>query len=192
MSKRGINMKIADITYQSNMSEFIDMGQVSSQVEVLGTLISNIKDSLLSSLYNCTTIENGGLDKESFILEGESILNDKANESKENVEMLLEKMNSLKNIIVENATEHRIEELTRYIQCLEERISEVEEKIQTLNAMLRETQSGTELPTISAKYIILMEQIKSYERELGVGTTFMLGLRQKLEIAKRELSKLNI
>ena len=63
-------MKIADITYQSNMSEFIDMGQVSSQVEVLGTLISNIKDSLLSSLYNCTTIENGGLDKESFILEG--------------------------------------------------------------------------------------------------------------------------
>lgn len=192
MSKRGINMKIADITYQSNMSEFIDMGQVSSQVEVLGTLISNIKDSLLSSLYNCTTIENGGLDKESFILEGESILNDKANESKENVEMLLEKMNSLKNIIVENATEHRIEELTRYIQCLEERISEVEEKIQTLNAMLRETQSGTELPTISAKYIILMEQIKSYERELGVGTTFMLGLRQKLEMAKRELSKLNI
>lgn len=185
-------MKIADITYQSNMSEFIDMGQVSSQVEVLGTLISNIKDSLLSSLYNCTTIENGGLDKESFILEGESILNDKANESKENVEMLLEKMNSLKNIIVENATEHRIEELTRYIQCLEERISEVEEKIQTLNAMLRETQSGTELPTISAKYIILMEQIKSYERELGVGTTFMLGLRQKLEMAKRELSRLNI
>ena len=174
-------MKIADITYQSNMSEFIDMGQVSSQVEVLGTLISNIKDSLLSSLYNCTTIENGGLDKESFILESESILNEKANESKENVEMLLE-----------NATEHRIEELTRYIQCLEERISEVEEKIQTLNAMLRETQSGTELPTISAKYIILMEQIKSYERELGVGTTFMLGLRQKLEMAKRELSKLNI
>ena len=33
-------MKIADITYQSNMSEFIDMGQVSSQVEVLGTLIA--------------------------------------------------------------------------------------------------------------------------------------------------------
>lgn len=87
-------MKIADITYQSSMGEFIDIEQASSQADILETLINNIKDNLLGPLYNCTTIENGGLDKESFILEGESILNDKANESKESFEILLESINN--------------------------------------------------------------------------------------------------
>lgn len=56
-------MKIADITYQSSMGEFINIEQASSQADILETLINNIKDSLLDPLYNCTTIENGGLDK---------------------------------------------------------------------------------------------------------------------------------
>lgn len=185
-------MKIADITYQSSMGEFIDIEQASSQADILETLINNIKDSLLDPLYNCTTIENGGLDKESFLLEGESILNDKANESKESFEILLESINNLKNKIIEDATEHRIEELTKYIQCLEERIDEVEEKIQNINAMLSKIQTGIELTTITTKYTILFEQKEEYEKELDGGSVLMLGLRQKLEMAKTELNRINI
>lgn len=185
-------MKIADITYQSSMGEFINIEQVSSQADILETLINNIKDSLLDPLYNCTTIENGGLDKESFILEGESILNDKANESKENFEILLESINNLKNKIIEDATEHRIEELTRYIQCLEERISEVEESIQNLDAQLRKVQTGTELTSITAEYQRLFDQKQELEKELDGGSVLMLGLRQKLEMAKTELNRINI
>ena len=185
-------MKIADITYQSSMGEFINIEQVSSQADILETLINNIKDSLLDPLYNCTTIENGGLDKESFLLEGEAILNDKANESKKSFEILLENTNNLKNKIVEDATEHRIEELTKYIQCLEERIEEVEEKIQNINAMLSKIQTGIELTTITTKYTILFEQKEEYEKELDGGSVLMLGLRQKLEMAKTELNRINI
>ena len=82
--------------------------------------------------------------------------------------------------------------MTRYIQCLEERIDEVEEKIQNINAMLSKIQTGIELTTIITKYTILFEQKEEYEKELDGGSVLMLGLRQKLEIAKRELSKLNI
>lgn len=193
MSKKGgIKMKIADITYQSSMGEFINIEQASSQADILETLINNIKDSLLDPLYNCTTIENGGLDKESFILEGESILNDKANESKESFEILLESINNLKNKIIEDATEHRIEELTRYIQCLEERISEVEESIQNLDAQLRKVQTGTELTSITAEYQRLFDQKQELEKELDGGSVLMLGLRQKLEMAKTELNRINI
>lgn len=192
MPKRGMNMKIADITYQSSMGEFINIEQASSQADILETLINNIKDSLLDPLYNCTTIENGGLDKESFILEGESILNDKANESKESFEILLESINNLKNKIIEDATEHRIEELTRYIQCLEERISEVEESIQNLDAQLRKVQTGTELTSITAEYQRLFDQKQELEKELDGGSVLMLGLRQKLEMAKTELNRINI
>lgn len=193
MSKKGgIKMKIADITYQSSMGEFINIEQASSQADILETLINNIKDSLLDSLYNCTTIENGGLDKESFILEGESILNDKANESKESFEILLESINNLKNKIIEDATKHRIEELTRYIQCLEERISEVEESIQNLDAQLRKVQTGTELTSITAEYQRLFDQKQELEKELDGGSVLMLGLRQKLEMAKTELNRINI
>ena len=47
MSKKGgIKMKIADITYQSRMGEFINIEQASSQADILETLINNIKDSL--------------------------------------------------------------------------------------------------------------------------------------------------
>lgn len=193
MSKKGgIKMKIADITYQSSMGEFINIEQASSQADILETLINNIKDSLLDPLYNCTTIENGGLDKESFILEGESILNDKANESKESFEILLESINNLKNKIIEDATKHRIEELTRYIQCLEERISEVEESIQNLDAQLRKVQTGTELTSITAEYQRLFDQKQELEKELDGGSVLMLGLRQKLEMAKTELNRINI
>lgn len=185
-------MKIADITYQSSMGEFINIEQASSQADILETLINNIKDSLLDPLYNCTTIENGGLDKESFILEGESILNDKANESKESFEILLESINNLKNKIIEDATEHRIEDLTRYIQCLEERISEVEESIQNLDAQLRKVQTGTELTSITAEYQRLFDQKQELEKELDGGSVLMLGLRQKLEMAKTELNRINI
>lgn len=193
MSKKGgIKMKIADITYQSSMGEFINIEQASSQADILETLINNIKDSLLDPLYNCTTIENGGLDKESFILEGESILNDKANESKESFEILLESINNLKNKIIEDATKHRIEDLTRYIQCLEERISEVEESIQNLDAQLRKVQTGTELTSITAEYQRLFDQKQELEKELDGGSVLMLGLRQKLEMAKTELNRINI
>lgn len=186
-------MKIADITYQSSMGKFIDIEQASLQAEALETLINNIKDNLLEPLCNCTTIENGGLDKESFILEGESILNDKANESKESFEILLESINTLKNKIIEDATEHRKEELTKYIQCVEERISEVEESIQNLDALLREVQPGIELVKLTASYQLLVDQKEELEKELNGGSMLMpLGLIQKLEIAKRQLSKLNI
>lgn len=185
-------MKIADITYQSNMKEFINLEQVSLQTEILETLINNIKNSLLVPLYNCTTIENGGLDKESFLLEGEAILNNKANESKESFEILLETINNLKNKIIENASEHRREELTRYIQCLEERISEVEESIQKLDALLKEVQTGIELTTITDKYKLLFDQKAKLEKELDGGSTIIPGLRQKLETAKKELNEINI
>ena len=54
------------------MGEFINIEQVSSQADILETLINNIKDSLLDPLYNCTTIENGGLDIRIFLIRGRS------------------------------------------------------------------------------------------------------------------------
>lgn len=125
-------MKIPDITYHTEISDFINNSTVEGELSELESAIKVIQKELLDPLMKCMTTENGGLDPTSFNIEGETILTDKAQECKTSFDTIVENCSTLKNKILEEAKNHRKEELEKLIECVEGRIKELKGIINNL------------------------------------------------------------
>lgn len=175
-------MKISEITYNTDISKFLNYYKVEEEIIELETAIQSIKNNLVEQLYHCTATENGGLDPKSFSLEGESLLTDKANECKNSFNSILENCDNLRNKILDSALNHRKEELTRFISCIEERVDNVKVLKNNIVKQIEAVSKKKIFDTNIIEVAKLYAHKENYEKELKE-------LYEKLEWAKKELGK---
>lgn len=176
-------MRISEITYNTNIDKFLDYSKVEEEINELETALNSIKSNLIDSLSSAIVIENGGLDPKSFCIEGESLLTNKAKKCKTSFENILETCTTLKTKILDSATNHRLEELTKFISCIEKRIDELEALKKYAIKKIEEASKKSIFEgsiSESAKWYINQ---KKYEMELNT-------LYEKQDWAKKELGKI--
>ncbi len=175
-------MKIFEITYNTDINQFLDYYKLAEEISELEATIQSIKTNLVDQLSNCITTENGGLDPKSFSLEGETLLTNKANECKNSFDVILEDCDKLRNKILDSGMNHRKEELTRFISRIEERIDNVEI---LKNNIVKQIEEASKKDIFDRDYIGVAKlyiQKENYERELNE-------LYEKIEWSKKELGK---
>lgn len=175
-------MKISEITYNTDISKFLDCSKVGDEISELETTIQSIKTNLIDQLSNCTLIENGGLDPKSFSLGGEAILTNRAIECKNSFDSILESCTKLKTKILDNAISHRKMELTKFISCIEERIDNVEVLKNNIVKKIEKVSQKEIFDTSLIEVAKLYVHKGNYEKELNE-------LYRKLDWAKKELGK---
>lgn len=178
-------MKIAEITYQTNLNQLLDYNQLCAIFEDCDTKVKNISDSVISELSNCISQKDAGLDPESFSIDGNSLLHQKATELKSSSATLVDQYENLKAKILEEGKAHSEEELNRYIKCLTDRIATVEQSLSQINTGLQNL-STSKTPNLD-KLNELITAKNKYTHELE-GNLLQLGLKMKLELAKQRLN----
>lgn len=178
-------MKISEITYKTNLDELLKYDKVEEMTNELETALKKLNTNLIEPLSDCIVNKGKGLDPDSFYIEGEPLLNEKAINCQNKFEEITEAGNKLKNQILENARNHREKELTKLITCLKDRIGFLETEIERINSMT----TDAPMPGMSIIQKINQETLKrKFEAELN-GNSTDIGLKNKLEWAQKEIGK---
>lgn len=180
-------MKVSEITYTTDRSQFLNYEELESKIEeTLVFAITNAKENIVDEVSSYTDTESLG--REAFHIDNKPLLQEKAEEFVKNYEDMLENCQKEKNKILENASKHRKAELEKYCQCLQDRISEINQRISSINKQIDNLMQDKE-KNIS-KITQLSDKIQAYNKEKG-GFLFSEGLEDKLSWAKKELSKVS-
>lgn len=196
--------KIDEITYESDITTFIDYASISSYADNLKNELENINAEVLSVL-DCE-INKGGLDIYAANINGMPIFHDKAIEAEQKVQAVYTECNKIADKIKKQAKAHRTNELNKYKRELDLRKTKIEAEIESLQNQLNKAYSAfseniQENPNLYANgdmynddnYLNaqkLQRQINNYNKELD-GGWLKKGLKKKLEEAKKELEALN-
>lgn len=194
--------KISEITYNSDMSTFINYEMISTDVEQINSNLKDINTNVLEILDS--EINTGGLDLYAANINGVPIFHSKAVEIEQKVQTIYNECKEATKQIEKKAKEHRINELSKYIEELEKRIKELRaenerleiESKDALSAYSQDVQENpaiANVPTASSNYVrysTLRSQINKNNKELD-GGWFDGGLLEKLKKAETELAKLN-
>lgn len=185
-------MEISEITYKNNLSDFLDYNAFYKSFLNFDILAKKVDDDVVDKLNEHISKKGGGLDPDSFYIEGKSLLNENANECKEHYERLLKNYVNLKEKILSEAINHRYEELTKYIECLNDRIFDVERQISGIDSRLSNIYDASN----NASFIEITEvqnQLRMQKKLLLdelKGGSLINGLYFKKQCAENELSKL--
>lgn len=133
-------MKVSEITYESNIGSFIDYSSVKSEISSIESALSHLDEGFLQVLSN--EMNKGGLDLYSANINGVPIFHNKASEIYSGVHEVYTDFQKQLDLIDENAKKHRIEELKKYIDCLENRIKELESEIKSLENTIKDLQTS--------------------------------------------------
>ena len=196
--------KIDEITYESDITTFIDYASISSYADNLKNELENINAEVLSVL-DCE-INKGGLDIYAANINGMPIFHDKAIEAEQKVQAVYTECNEIADKIKKQAKDHRTNELKKYKKELDLRKTKIEDEIKSLQNQLNKAYSAfseniQENPNLYANGYMynddnylnaqkLQRQINNYNKELE-GGGFKKGLKKKLEEAEKELEALN-
>ena len=104
---------IGDITYKSDIKEFIDYSKVEEQTESIKKVLKNIDTNIITTLD--TQINGGGLDLYTVNINGVPIYHNKAIEIEQGLNNLCADCTTTLNKINLEAKKHRSEELNQYI-----------------------------------------------------------------------------
>lgn len=178
-------MKIAEITYQTNLNQLLEYNQLCAIFEDCDTKVRGISDTVISELSTCISQKDAGLDPESFSIDGNSLLHQKATELKSGSTTLIEQYENIKAKILVEGKAHSEEELTKYIKCLTDRIAVVEQALSQINNRFQAL-STSKTPNLGELNELITERNK-YTHELE-GNLLQLGLKMKLELAKQRLN----
>lgn len=198
--------KIEEITYNSDITTFIDYATISSYVAELKTTLENINTNVLNVLDS--EINTGGLDIYAANINGVPIFHDKAIETEQKVQAVYTECKEIADQIEKEAKAHRKDELTKYITELEKRITEIEAENKELLKQLTAANSALSQdvqanPSLYADgYMIytnsnylkaqsLQGQINDNNKELDGSFFSGKGLKEKLKEAQKELDALN-
>lgn len=116
---------IGDITYKSDIKEFIDYKKVSEETEEIKKVLKNIDTNIITTLD--TQINGGGLDLYTVNINGVPIYHNKAIEIEQGLNNLCADCTATLDKINFEAKKHRSEELNQYITKLTNRIKELED-----------------------------------------------------------------
>lgn len=116
---------IGDITYKSDIKEFIDYSKVEEQTESIKKVLKNIDTNIITTLD--TQINGGGLDLYTVNINGVPIYHNKAIEIEQGLNNICADCTTTLNKINLEAKKHRSEELNQYITKLTNRIKEQED-----------------------------------------------------------------
>lgn len=179
-------MKISEITYKTNLDKLLKYDKVEEMINELESALKKLNTNLIEPLSDCIVNKGKGLDPDSFYIEEEPLLNEKAINCQNKFEEITEAGNKLKNQILETARNHREKELTKLITCLKARIGFLETEIERINSMTTYAPMPGNLSIIQKTN---QEALKrKYEAELN-GDSTDIGLKDKLEWAQKEIGK---
>lgn len=191
-------MKVIDITYESNIGNFIDYSSVKGEISSIQSALSYLNEGFLQVLYK--EMNEGGLDLYSANINGVPIFHNKASEIYSGVHEVYTDFQKQLDLIDEYAKNHRIEELNKYIECLKTRINDLEIKLAELqsskdNAWDTFNEKGGDCNINNSEYQVYCNynnQVKETEKELNGGfwSAYNGGLKGKLIDAEAELALL--
>lgn len=179
-------MRISEITYQTNINELLKYDKVEEMTNELETALKKLNTDLIEPLSACIVNQGKGLDLESFYIDEQPLLNEKAINCQNKFEEIMEKGNKLKNQILENARNHREKELTKFINCLKERIEYLESEIARIDSMTTSAPIPGTINIIQKSKLSVLK--RKYEAELN-GNSTDIGIKDKLEWAQKEIGE---
>lgn len=177
-------MKISEITYTTDKSSFLNYDELSNKLKSFDIMIRQIEANIMTPTEGCMVNENGGLDENSFYIDNEPILNEKAQEVIQVYNNLVNNYKQTKEKILSDGQKHRQEELEKYISCLNKRIDELESMLSGIESDINQelAKKGKNMAKVNELYALK----NKYKKELN-GGWFSSGLYDNLSWAKREL-----
>lgn len=177
-------MKISEITYTTDKSNFLNYDKLSSKLELIDIIIRKIEDNIMMPTEGCMTNVNGGLDENSFDIDNKPILYDRAKEVMQVYKDLVDTYKQAKEKILSDGLKHRQEELEKYISSINERIDVVESNLSRVESDINQEMAMEEKNTSRINELYALKD--KYQKELN-GGWFSNGLYDDLSWSKREL-----
>ena len=177
-------MKISEITYTTDKSNFLNYDKLSSKLELIDIIIRQIEDNIMMPTEGCMTNVNGGLDENSFYIDNKPLLNERAKEVMQVYKDLVDTYKQTKEKILSDGLKHRQEELEKYISSINERIDVVESNLSRVESDINQEMAMEEKNTSRINELYALKD--KYQKELN-GGWFSSGLYDNLSWAKKEL-----
>lgn len=151
---------VGDITYENNITDFIDYGAIKEELGLLNDAFQTIEDSVVATLN--TEINEGGLDLYSANINGVPIYHNKAVNIQQKLNSICSECTSIISDIDKEAKKHRQEELNAFVTALENRIKELQGEISDLESQKQTLKAQREAKEISINdYMLKIDDIKT-------------------------------
>ena len=166
-------MKVSEITYESDISEFLSIDDIQSCIGMINILSSSV-ETIVETIDN--EITNGGLDVYSFNIDGESPAHDIAVELVNSLHKVVEDLNEASKNTEKNAKRHRYNELKKLQTSLKRKINEINSYISYYKAQIDNCES----------YMIACEQSRDFTK-YGEYSQQSEDFRKKVVSLRKEL-----
>lgn len=152
-------MKVSEITYESNTSEFLSIPDIETYVTNLSSFSNEIETGIVEVLDR--EITNGGLDVYSFNIDGESPAHDIAVELVNSLHKVADDLNEASKDINKKAKQHRRDELTTLKKKVTLKLERIEKDIKMKERLIKSNVSMIQTDR---------EKMSTYESESANGS----------------------
>lgn len=146
------------ITCDTPIESLLNVEEVRAQVDDYVTAVTQATDSLLTAV---TSEQAKGLSPEAFVIDGDSLVYEKAQTIKANLSSIEEELSSWKNDIIAKAEEKRKEELSKLILAVNTKLLDLSGQIAKLNVakiINRDASAIAKLEEVNRQYQFYKEK----------------------------------